>query len=286
MNGDALYQISLIAAFVAGMVALFAPCCISYLLPAYFGNIFKEKQKILAMTIVYSLGIFVVLVPVVLGARTLSMLLFRLHDQTYLAGGLFMVVVAIISLLGVKLPMPHFALKSGAPRNDVFSTFVLGVFSGITSACCAPVLLGVITLSTLSPTTLQALGVGFSYVLGMVTPLYLASALIEKRNILEKPLFRKTVTTLTLGKHTYQILVSNLVAAAIFALTGSLIIILTLTGKLGMPGANSSVTRTIQATATTVTNLTSQIPGINLAFALVGGYIIYRLLKSAGRKDN
>ncbi len=47
MAPDTLYNISLIAAFIAGMVALFAPCCISYLLPAYFGSVFKEKKKVL-----------------------------------------------------------------------------------------------------------------------------------------------------------------------------------------------------------------------------------------------
>ena len=42
-----LFQTSLIAAFVAGMVALLAPCCITFLLPAYLGGVFKEKQKVL-----------------------------------------------------------------------------------------------------------------------------------------------------------------------------------------------------------------------------------------------
>src|SRR3990172_3616037 len=78
------YKISLIAAFIAGMVALFAPCCISYLLPAYLGNIFKEKKQVILMTLVYSLGIFVVLLPVVLGAQILASWFFKLHDQTYL----------------------------------------------------------------------------------------------------------------------------------------------------------------------------------------------------------
>ena len=51
------FQTSLIAAFVAGMVALFAPCCITFLLPAYLGNVFKEKEKVLLMTLIFGLGI-------------------------------------------------------------------------------------------------------------------------------------------------------------------------------------------------------------------------------------
>ena len=76
MVEQAWYQISLVAAFVAGMVALFAPCCISFLLPAYLGNVFKEKKKVLLMTLVYSAGIFVVMLPVVLGAKALASLFF------------------------------------------------------------------------------------------------------------------------------------------------------------------------------------------------------------------
>lgn len=279
-----LYQISLVAAFVAGMVALFAPCCISYLLPAYFGNIFREKKRILFMTLIYSLGIFAVMLPVVLGTKALSMLFFQLHDQTYIVGGIFMLIVAVISLLGIKLPMPHFALSGAKQGTDVFSTFTLGIFSGITSACCAPVLVGVIALSTLSPTLLQALGVGISYVFGMVAPLYFASAFIEKRNILERPLLRRNLGTLRLAGREYPIFVSNLIAAAIFSLTGSLLILLTQAGMLGMPTEESQVTKTIQQTAMIVSRLTNTIPWVNWLFALVGVYLVYRVIKSARGK--
>jgi cytochrome c biogenesis protein CcdA len=275
-----LYQVSLIAAFFAGMVALFAPCCISYLLPAYFGNIFKEKKRILFMTLVYSLGIFAVMLPVVLGAKALSMLFFRLHDQTYIIGGIFMLVVAIISLFGLKLPMPKIALRQGRQENDIISTFTLGIFSGITTSCCAPVLVGVIALSTLSPSTFQALGVGLSYVFGMVAPLYIASVFIEKRNILEKPIMRRQLGTITLGKRQYPIFVSNLIAASIFAVTGILTIILSSTGMLGMPTGESHIFQLIQNTATRITELSRSVPGINLAFALIGSFLLYRLIKS------
>lgn len=278
MVQNAMYQISLIAAFAAGMVALFAPCCISYLLPAYFGNIFKERKKILLATLVYSLGIFVVMLPVVLGAKALSLLFFRLHDQTYTAGGAFMLVVAVLSLLGIKLPMPHFTMRQGPPQHDVVSTFILGIFSGITSACCAPVLVGVIALSTLTPTTLQALGVGLSYVFGMVAPLYLASAFIHRRNILEKPVFQRKVAELSLGNRRYPIIVANLIAAAVFATTGTLTIMLTQAGLLGMPTADSGVTKLIQDTATRVTHIAST-PLLNGLFAAIGGYLLYRFLR-------
>ena len=76
------------------MVALFAPCCITFLLPAYLGSVFKEKEKILLMTMVFGMGIFVVLMPAVLGVSLLSQMLFRYHDTIYILGGVVMLAVA------------------------------------------------------------------------------------------------------------------------------------------------------------------------------------------------
>lgn len=97
-------QISLVASFIAGMVALFAPCCFSYLLPAYFANIFKEKKRVILMTLVYSLGIFTVLLPVVMGAKVLADAFLRLHDYTYFFGGIIMILTAILALLELNCP--------------------------------------------------------------------------------------------------------------------------------------------------------------------------------------
>src|SRR3989344_678216 len=113
-------QISLIASFIAGMVALFAPCCFSYLLPAYFANIFKEKKRVILMTLVYSLGIFTVMLPVVLGAKVIADWAFKFHDQTYLAGGLFMIFSAGLAFLGIKLPMPRIS-RHQPSRPDIIS---------------------------------------------------------------------------------------------------------------------------------------------------------------------
>lgn len=280
MEMPAVYQISLIAAYIAGMVALFAPCCISYLFPAYLGNIFKERRQILFMTFVYSLGIFVVMIPVVLGAKALQMLFFQLHDQTYLVGGVFMLLVAGISFLGIKLPMPHIILRQRGQRGDVASNFILGIFSGITSACCAPVLVGVMALSSLTPSTLQALGVGAFYVLGMVTPLYLASLFIDKKNILEKPILKKVIYQVKLGGRTYPIFVANIIASLIFAVTGVLMIWLTSTGRLGMTIAESAVTKTINQVATAATDRLGSIPGLDLIFAALGIYLMYKFIKN------
>ena len=274
---DTLFQLSLLASFIAGMVALFAPCCITFLLPAYFANVFKEKKRVVLMTFIYSLGIFTVMLPVVLGARALTQVFFNFHDQTYVIGGIFLVFVGFSTLLGFKLPMPNFNFTKKA--EDPLSTYILGIISGITSACCAPVLIGVIALSSLSPTTAQSLLVGFFYVLGMVTPLYLASLFIDKRNLLEKPIFRRPFREVTFLGKPHMITISNLISFIMFAGMGVLIIFLALSGKLAMNRSEESVTQMIQSVAVSVTSFVQKIPGLDLVFLLLSGLLLYTFIK-------
>lgn len=229
------------------------------------------------MTFIYSLGIFTVMLPVVLGARVLTQIFFNFHDQTYIIGGAFLILVGFSTLLGFKLPMPHFNFTKQA--DDPLSTYILGVISGITSACCAPVLIGVVALSSLSPTTVQSLFVGFFYVLGMVTPLYLASIFIDKRNILQKPIFRKPFREVTFFGKTHMITVSNLISFAIFVSIGLLIIFLSLSGKLSMAQSEESVTKLIQSVAVSVTAFVQKIPGLDIIFTLVALWLLYKFIK-------
>lgn len=269
-----MIQISLIAAFVAGMVALFAPCCISYLFPAYIGNIFKEKEKVLFMTFIYSLGIFVVMMPIVLGAKILTNFFMDFHDKTYLIGGFIMIIASFLTLIGFKFPMINLKVGNSKKNNngkkslDIPSTFMLGVVSGITSSCCAPVLIGVITLSSFSPSILLSLLIGFSYVLGMVFPLYLASLFINKKNILSNPILRKSLIKFTFLDKQRNITVSTLVGSAVFFLSGILMIIITLSGKVSMPSGDESITKSINQVAMNVTNLTSKVPFVNVLFII------------------
>ena len=225
MDVSAIMSVSLVAAFLAGVVALFAPCCITFLLPAYLGSVFKEKKQVLLMTLVFGAGIFVVLMPAVLGVSLISKFVFRYHDITYYLGGVVMLGVGLLSLFGIKLPMPHFAAKQSTDKPDVVSVFTLGVFSGLTSACCAPVLIGILALTFLTPSFWLAMLTGAVYVLGMVAPLLISGYFIDAQKIFNKAVFNKKI-----GKF----VLSNLIAAGIFIPAGLVILYLTFAGKLSM----------------------------------------------------
>lgn len=271
------FQTSLIAAFVAGMVALFAPCCITFLLPAYLGSVFKEREKVLLMTLIFGLGIFVTLMPAVLGIAFVSKALFRYHDLIYLVGGWVMVAVAFMALLGVKLPMPNLPTVNLSGRTDVLSIFTLGIISGITSACCAPVLVGILTLTFLSPNFFGALAVGGMYVLGMLVPLLIISLFLSdkmpKFTLLRKPIYEVKIS----GK-SYPILVGNLAASAVFLLTGITALLLLKTGQLSSDGMEG-FTKFIQNTGGFVNQTLGNSIWLNIGFLVVVALFVYLIYK-------
>jgi len=262
---------------VAGMVALFAPCCITFLLPTYLGSVFKEKEKVILMTLVFGAGIFVVLLPAVLGVAFVSKMLFRYHDAIYIFGGLMMLVVAVTTFLGIKLPMPNLSGINSSGKTDVVSIFTMGIVSGITSACCAPVLIGIMTLTLLSPTFFGALLVGGVYVLGMVVPLLLMAVFLSDK-MPKFTLLRKPVLDLKLFGKTYVVIMSNLIAAIVFLITGLLALGLTMTGKLSVENMDA-FTRMITNALNSVNGILGNNIFLNILFVGALVYFIYWVSK-------
>src|SRR3989344_1892079 len=270
-----LFQTSLIAAFVAGMVALLAPCCITFLLPAYLGGVFKEKEKILLMTLIFGLGIFAVMLPAVLGIALISKLTFRYHDPIYILGGIVMLLVSIVTFLGIKLPMPHLPGGTQKEKPDILSVFTLGVFSGITSACCAPVLIGILALTFLSPNFFGALAIGAMYVLGMVAPLLVISVFLDGKMPGVK-ILRRCLFTVKIFRKEFAVLTSNLIAAGVFAFTGWLILVLTLQEKLAM-NSQETFTKLIQNSAQAIDGYIGNNQLLNIIFVLMVFIFLYWL---------
>lgn len=259
------------------MVALFAPCCITFLLPAYLGSVFKEKSKILLATLVFGLGIFIVLLPAVLGVSLVSKLLFRYHDTLYILGGIMLFIVALMSFFGIKFPMPRFSQTTKNGKADIISIFLLGIFSGIASACCAPVLVGILTFSLLSPNILGAILIGLMYVLGMVFPLLLISIFLSKK-MPSFSAFRKPIASFKIFGKTYFLFLNNLIAAIIFFATSVLTFYLTFTGRLTM-GKAEGITLAIQNVGAFVNQYAGGSILLNIIFLGFVIFIIYKIAK-------
>src|SRR5258708_19672901 len=87
-----------------------------------------------------------------------------------------MLALAIYMLLGGQIHLPMPGRRAGG-KAGMLSVYSLGIFSGVASSCCAPVLAGVIALSSVVSSFWLALGLGVAYVFGMVVPLFLIALL-------------------------------------------------------------------------------------------------------------
>lgn len=227
---ETLVGASLIAAFVAGVAALFAPCCITVLLPSYLGNIFKEKYKIFFMTFVFFLGVLTVFLPIGLGASFLAQAFSEYHNIIFTVGGIFLVVLGIIMLFGKKFATPT-SVRDGMKRH-VSSIYVLGIFSAIATTCCAPVLAGVLTLGVASGTIVWGALYTLAYVVGMTLPLFIIAAFLDKANLTERFTNAKKTVAMRIGGFSWRITVSELISGLIFLLMGSYITYLAFSNKL------------------------------------------------------
>lgn len=227
---ETLVGTSLIAAFVAGVAALFAPCCITVLLPSYLGNIFREKYKIFFMTFVFFLGVATVFLPIGLGASFLAQAFSKYHNIIFSVGGIFLVVLGITMLLGKKFTTPT-SVRDGMKKH-VSSIYVLGIFSAIATTCCAPVLAGVLTLSVASGTIIWGALYTLAYVIGMTLPLFIIAAFLDKFNLTEKFTGIKKTIPMKIGVFSWQITISELISGLIFLLMGGYITYLAFSDKL------------------------------------------------------
>lgn len=212
-----LFSASFVASFFAGVAALFAPCCITVLLPTYFASIFKQKSTIYLMTFVYFLGLLTIFLPIGLGAGFLTQIFSQYHNAIYFWGAIFLIFLGLSLVTGkhFSLPSPVHPTLNG---HGFISIFILGIFSGIATTCCAPVLAGVVALSALPGSFIFGGIYTLAYVLGMVTPLFILAGLMDRINLTKR----------LMGWRKF----SNLFSGVMFLFLGILILFLAQTNQL------------------------------------------------------
>lgn len=227
MGSELLTTGSVVAAFLAGGVALFAPCCIVFLAPSYLAGAVKNRRwRLLPLTFVFAAGLALVLLPLTLGMSLLAGAIARYHAPLYYAGGALMIALAVLALSGRMWSLPSAVRAPDTSRGDSASFFALGVFSGIASACCAPVLAGVMTLSVLSGSAVGGLVLGLAYVFGMVFPLFVMALVWDRARLGERRFWRARPIRIRLAGRTLVTNTVNLIVAVGFLVMGGFIIAL------------------------------------------------------------
>jgi len=281
MNSSIFFGGSVLAAVIAGAIALFAPCCISVMLPAYFASSFQNRRLLVAMTFLFAAGIATVILPIAMGASLLQQLLVTQHTAIYVTGGLLMLALAGYVLLGGQIHLPMPGRRAGG-KTGIFSVYSLGVFSGVASSCCAPVLAGVIALSSVVSSFWLALGLGTAYVFGMVAPLFVIALLWDRYDWRASRLFRPRSFTLRLGPLTRTLTTTGLASGLLLALIGGGMLWIGLAYR-SMPPPSSwqvQLSAALQHVGQVITNALSWIPnwvGVLIFLVLLGGLAWYGL---------
>lgn len=288
MTVDLLTTGSVLAAFLAGGVALFAPCCIVFLAPSYLAVAVKNRRwRLLPLTFVFAAGLAVVLVPITLGMSLLSATIANYHRLLYTLGAVLMFTLAAWSLSGRMWSMPSFLRAPDTRGGDSASFFALGVFSGIASSCCAPVLVGVMTLSALSGSAVGGFVLGLAFVFGMVFPLFVMALLWDRFELGERRFLQAKPVTLHLPRgrtvHTNTV---NVIVAVAFAVMGGFILYLADTGTMTSgPGFQVSIGKWLAGIFAQIEVWTASIPEPLLGAALVGlaGVFVWATLRPRHR---
>ncbi len=224
-GGTTLMTGSAAAAFAAGMIAFFAPCCSGVMMPTYLAAISGgNRLRTARLTAIYVAGVAAVVWPITVGAGAVGQFTSRYHPQLFVLGGLMMLMTAVVLWRGSMLPLP---IPQPELTGTAGSVFVLGVFSGAATACCAPVLAGAIALSALNASWVGGLAMGGAYILGIVFPLVLLALVFTgAKHKVRDPKF-----TLSLGDYTKRISLSRFVGALVFAASGLFFIGLAFAGE-------------------------------------------------------
>ena len=283
---DIIFSASIIAAFLAGMVALFAPCCITVLLPAYLASAFREKKNILKMTFIFFAGISIILVPIGLGAASLAQIFRSFHKEMYIFGGLLMIAFAVLAVAGkgvALIPMP----KRMMPKIDAAhpkSIFLLGMFSGAATSCCAPVLAGAVTLAVISATFWKALIVTFAYVFGMTFPLFITAYLYDRFKLESSRFVKGKLLEIKFGAKTFFVHSTNIFAGAVFLVMGAVLLALAFSDNAFFaPSFQVEIGKALNTWSQSPLDVLFIIPEVIWAIIIIGffSFFIYKARKSS-----
>lgn len=257
---DLLITSSLIAAFLAGIAALFAPCCITVLLPVYLASVFREKRTVFLMTFVFFLGLLTIFLPLGLGFGSLGRLFTRYHTVFFATGSMVMLAMGVIILLGKRIALPF--RMPGTKIEHAGSVYVLGLFSGIATVCCAPVLAGALALSMLPGSMLWGGVFAVVYVLGMVIPLFVIAFFLDETHAVKKlKIFRATISY-SLGSQKVHLRVADLISGVTFVMMSIITMVVAIKNPTGSTVLKHSMLQTaVNITASQISDTLSRIAG-------------------------
>ena len=215
-------SITLLAAFLAGIIIFTSPCGF-VILPAFFSYLFKERQRAVRMTAMFSLGLSLAFVIFGIIAGIVGEV-FNPY-KTFFAGlsGIALVAFGIMLFFNIGFSFLDFKIRH-KPNDGYWSVFLLGfMLAAGWTPCVGPVLGGIFVLAANSASMLKSTLLFASYALGVSIPLLLASYFSDRYDF-SKYFVSKCRTLTFFGKkiytHTY-----NMIAGVVLIIIGAIMFV-------------------------------------------------------------
>ena len=177
-------------ALVAGFISFLSPCVLP-LIPGYISyisgqnleQIVEKKQKILAKTIIFSLGFSLVFISLGATASYFGSFLINYSDTLRITAGIIIIIFSlqIMGVLKLNLLNKEKRFYTRNYSNNLFFPFLVGTaFAFGWTPCIGPVLGSILTLAAVETSVLQGVILLSFYSLGLAIPFILSGYGITK----------------------------------------------------------------------------------------------------------
>ena len=175
-----MLDIGFAGAFLGGLFALVSPCS-ALLLPSFFAYAFDGLGRLITRTLVFFVGLLLVLVPIGAGVGAIGSLVTQYRGTVTLVGGLLLIAMGLLTVTGRGFSfLPSSQGPQADGRGGLWSVLLLGAVYGLAGFCSGPLLGAVLTFAMAGGSPAYG-GVLMSfYGLGMALPLF-ALALLWNR---------------------------------------------------------------------------------------------------------
>lgn len=215
-----MVEVSFLAAFFGGILALLSPCS-ALLLPAFFAYAFQSGGELVRKTGVFYLGLATTLVPLGMGISAVSRVFYGYRGTLILAAGILIIAFGVLQIFGRGFTVGPLARLQGKIKGDsAGATYALGAVYGFAGFCSGPILGAVLTVAAASGQVFQGAGLLAVYAAGMAAPLFLMALLWNRFDLGRRRWLRgREVSLGSLRFHT-----TNLISGLMFILIGALFI--------------------------------------------------------------
>ncbi|MFI7190012.1 cytochrome c biogenesis protein CcdA [Nocardia nova] len=170
------------------------------------------------------------------------------------------------------------ARRADSDAGSYRSAYLLGLFSGAASACCAPVLTGVAVLSGATGSFPVALSVGLAYVAGMVAPLALIALIWDGHRERATRVLSDRTISLAWGAHRRTMSLGTALSGGLMIVMGVLAIVVAFTGPgMASGGWQTRLSAWLQHMSAVVLHTLSWLPGwVMIAVLIVAAALLAR----------